>query len=144
VLQTCTTAPLNAPVAVPVPYSLSTATIVQLPVAPGSWRVLSVGGHETPATGDYSISFADGRVAARFACNSMGGSYRIESGVLIVADLAQTLMGCPEPAASFERDGSAILSRPMQIGMDPATGGPVLFNGAGRINLIPIVSGKGI
>jgi heat shock protein HslJ len=143
-LQGCSTAPLNEPVAVNVPYSLSTASIVQLPIAPGSWRVFSVGGHETPATGDYFITFADGRVAARFGCNSMGGSYRVEGDVIIVSDLAQTLIGCPEPAATFERDGSAILRSPMQTGMDPATGGPVLFNGSGRINLIPIVTGKRI
>jgi heat shock protein HslJ len=117
---------------------------VQLPIAPGSWRVFSIGGHETPANGDYSITFADRRVAARFGCNSMGGNYRIDGGVIIVSDLAQTLIGCPEPAASFERDGSAILRSPMQTGMDPATGGPVLFNGAGRINLIPMVTGNRI
>ena len=144
VLQGCSPAPFNAPVAVPVPYSVSTETIAQLPIAPGSWRVFSVKGHETPATGDYSISFADGRVAARFGCNSMGGSYRVERGVIIVSDLAQTLIGCPEPAASFERDGAMILRSPMQPGMDPETGGPVLFNGAGRINLVPIITGKRI
>ncbi|HUP68127.1 MAG TPA: META domain-containing protein [Sphingomicrobium sp.] len=140
-LQNCAPVPINAPIAVPVAHSLSTDDIVQVPVAPGSWRVFSVNGHETPAIGDYSIRFADGRVSARFGCNMMGGSYRVEGGLILIGDLAQTLMGCPEPAETFERTGREILSRPMHIGMEPTTGGPLVFNGAGRINLVPIVTG---
>jgi len=47
-------------------------------------------------------------------------------------------MGCPEPANSFERDGSIILRQPMQVAPQPQTGGLVLSNAAGRIDLAPV------
>ena len=80
------------------------------------WRVVHVNGVQTPSNGDYSLRFAaDGRFGARFGCNSMGGSYRMIGGTLTVTDLNQTLMGCPEPAASFESQASAILQQPMLV-----------------------------
>ncbi len=81
-----------------------------------SWHVVSVNGRQTPAQGDYSMRFeAGGQFAARFGCNSMGGSYRMVGGSLTVSNLVSTLMGCPEPAASFESQGSAILQQPLQV-----------------------------
>ena len=77
---------------------------------------MTVNGRQTPAEGDYSMRFgADGSFGARFGCNSMGGSYRMVGGTLTVSNLNQTLMGCPEPAASFESQASAILQQPMQV-----------------------------
>lgn len=43
-----------------------------------------------------SVDFrAEGRVGAHAGCNSMGGTGSIESGRLMVSDLATTEMGCP-------------------------------------------------
>ncbi len=108
-------------------------------VAPASlagtnWRVASVNGRTTPAVGEYYMQFEQARVGARFGCNSMGGNYVQTGNALRVSDLSQTLMGCPEPAASFERDGSAILNQPATMswsGGDRLT----LSNAAGRIEL---------
>src|SRR5688500_9062683 len=87
------------------------APVAPMPGAPSaelagtSWKVVQVNGRATPAVGDYSMRFEADRVGARFGCNHMGGRYRVAAGVLTVSDLAQTLMGCPEPASTFESQG---------------------------------------
>lgn len=104
-------------------------------LAGADWRVVAVNGRITPAGGDnYSMSFKSGQLGARFGCNHMGGQYRITGGRLIVSNVSQTLMGCPEPASTFEQQGGAILGRPMRIA--ESTGGRVtLLNEAGSIAL---------
>jgi heat shock protein HslJ len=60
------------------------------------------------------LSFADGRVSAGAGCNSMGGSYAIVGGRLVVRDLATTEMGCDPQLMDQDRwvadllDGAAI------------------------------------
>ncbi len=102
-----------------------------------SWRVVQVNGSPTPAIGDYSMSLDAGRIGARFGCNSMGGRYRQASGVLMVSDLTQTLMGCPEPASTLEREGAAVLGQPARIAF-ASDERMFLSNGAGSIVLDPI------
>lgn len=106
------------------------------PQLPGTeWRVVAVNGRPTPATGDYMMRFEPNRrLAARFGCNSMGGNYRSVVGTLTVSDLAQTLMGCPEPAATFESQASAILQRQMKAELS-AQGRLTLGNAVGTITL---------
>jgi heat shock protein HslJ len=100
-----------------------------------SWRIAAVNGKTTPATGDYSMRFdADGGVGARFGCNHMGGKYRIAGDTLTVSNVATTLMGCAEPAGTFESEGSAILSRPMRVSF-PGNERMGLSNEAGSIAL---------
>lgn len=100
-----------------------------------SWRVAAVGGQPTPAVGDYSMRFeVDGSVGARFGCNHMGGSYRLSGSTLTVSDVHQTLMGCPEPAASFESRGAAVLGQPMRVHFSSSER-MVLSNEAGSIAL---------
>ena len=43
------------------------------------------------------LSFEDGRIGASAGCNSMGGSYAVDGGRLVVGALAMTEMGC-DPA----------------------------------------------
>ncbi len=93
-------------------------------------------GHPTPAVGDYSVRFEQGRIGARFGCNSMGGQYRLAADVLTVGDLAQTLMGCSEPAATFESQGAAVLGQPMRIAF-ASDERMFLSNTAGSIALDP-------
>ena len=108
-------------------------------VAPASlagtnWRVAAVNGRATPTQGEYFVNFQADRVGAKFGCNSMGGRYEQSANTLVVADMAQTLMGCPEPQGTLEREGSAVMSRPMTMswsGGDRLT----LSNPAGRIEL---------
>ena len=102
------------------------------------WRVVMINGRQTPSTGDYSMRFeADGRMGARFGCNLMGGPYRMVGGTLTISDLSQTLIGCPEPAASFESQASAVLSRPMQVAFS-SNERMSLSNDAGSIALDPL------
>ena len=65
----------------------------------------------------------------------MGGVYRLEPNVLIVRDVTQTLMGCPELAASLEQEGGAVLSQPMTIRWE-APERLALTNAAGTIALV--------
>ena len=103
-----------------------------------SWRVVMVNGRATPTIGDFSLRFdRSGGVGARFGCNAMGGRYRMVGGTLTVSDLTQTLMGCPEPAGTFESQGSAILSRPMQVSFT-SNDRMGLSNAAGSIALDPL------
>lgn len=102
-----------------------------------SWRVTLVNGRPTPNTGDYSMRFEDGGIGARFGCNSMGGRYRLTGDLLTVGDLAQTLMGCPEPAGTFESQGAAVLGQPARIAFD-SNERLFLSNAAGSIVLEPV------
>lgn len=101
------------------------------------WRVVMVNGRETPALGDYTMRFGEGGAfGTRLGCNLMGGEYRIAGSMLTVTNLASTLMGCPEPAASFENQGAAVLGRPMQIAFS-SNERMYLSNQAGSIALDP-------
>ena len=102
-----------------------------------SWRVAAVNGRTTPSTGDYALRFdRNGGVGGRFGCNAMGGQYRLSGDLLAVSDLASTLMGCPEPAATFEREGSAVLGQPMRVAFT-SNDRMSLSNAAGSIALDP-------
>lgn len=119
------------------------------PVAPGpgapltelagtSWRVVQVNGRPTPGTGDYSMQFrSGGEFGAKFGCNGMGGRYRLVVDMLTVGDLAQTLMGCPEPASTFESQGAAVLGQPARIAF-ASNERMFLSNAAGSIVLEPV------
>jgi len=49
----------------------------------------------TPVSGtNVSISFEDGRFGFSAGCNGHGGSYEVQSGRLVVSDLASTDIGC--------------------------------------------------
>ncbi|HVL78884.1 MAG TPA: META domain-containing protein [Sphingomicrobium sp.] len=98
-----------------------------------SWRVTSVNGRATPATGDYSLRFERDTIGARFGCNHMGGSYRQTGNMIHSWNISQTLIGCPEPSATFERQGSAILGQPMTMAM--AGDRMTLRNAAGALEL---------
>ena len=80
-----------------------------------SWRVVEIKRQATPASDLYRISFERGQLGARFGCNHMGGPYRQVGGTIHVGQVASTLMGCPEPADTFERDAGAILAQPMSV-----------------------------
>jgi heat shock protein HslJ len=77
------------------------------------WRVTGIDGRATPASGEYRLEFRKGQISGRFGCNGWGGTYAVAGGTLRASDVRSTLMGCPQPAASFEREGMAILQQPM-------------------------------
>jgi heat shock protein HslJ len=106
-----------------------------------NWQVTRVNGLEVPSPAEYWVRFDDGeRLGAKFGCKSMGGRFSISGSTLRVSDLMQTLIGCPEPSATFESQGSAILRAPMQISRSASERAPyeyvLLKNAAGEIMLM--------
>lgn len=101
------------------------------------WQVALVNGRPTPAVGDYSMRFMeDGSFGARFGCNHMGGRYRVTGSTLALSDVATTLIGCPEPAGTFESEAALVMAAPMQVQV--AEGGRVVLrNAAGSLSLTP-------
>ena len=97
------------------------------------WHVSAIDGHATPAPGNYSMSFTAGDLGARFGCNSIGGRYSVSGDTLTASEVRSTLMGCPEPAGTLEREGLAVLNQPMRMSWN----GPALMlsNAAGSIAL---------
>jgi len=79
------------------------------------WRVSAINGQATPAAGNYVIRFADGQVGGQVGCNHFGGPYRIAGQVMTVGEVASTLMGCPEPAATFETQTFSVLRQPVRL-----------------------------
>ena len=90
-------------------------TIAPNTLAGTSWTIVSVNGRAVPGGGDYYIQFSDGRLSAKFGCNGMGGAYSLNGDHLSAPNLEQTLIGCPEPAATFESQGSAILRSNVRV-----------------------------
>ena len=90
-------------------------TIAPSTIAGTSWTVVSVNGKAVPGGGDYFVRFGDKTLSAKFGCNSMGGEYSLNGDHLSVRDLQSTLMGCPEPAATLEREGSALLRSNVRV-----------------------------
>lgn len=84
-------------------------TIAPDRLAGTGWTVTAINGRATGGGANYFIQFEERRLGAKFGCNSIGGSYRLNGDHLSVGNLEQTLIGCPEPAATFESQGSAIL-----------------------------------
>jgi heat shock protein HslJ len=78
------------------------------------WHVTAINGRSTPVAGDYPIEFRNGGIGGRFGCNQFGGRYAVAGETMTTSDVASTLMGCPEPAASLETQGFAILHQPMR------------------------------
>ena len=99
-----------------------------------SWRVTAVDGRATPPKGDYSMSFRGRELGARFGCNRVGGRYSVAGETLTATEVRSTLMGCPEPASTFERKGLAVLSAPMRISWSSGNR-LTLSNAAGSIAL---------
>ena len=79
------------------------------------WQVTAIDGQATPRTEMYRMQFKDGQAGGRFGCNHIGGQYSASGTTLTISNTTSTLMGCPEPAATFEREGLAVLQRPMSM-----------------------------
>lgn len=90
-------------------------TIAPNTLAGTSWAVVSINSRPTPGGAGYYIQFSDKSLSAKFGCNAMGGAYKTNGDHLAVGDLEQTLMGCPEPAATFEREGSDVLRSNVRV-----------------------------
>ena len=98
------------------------------------WRVTAINGRATPANGDYRLQFERGKISGRFGCNGFGGRYSVRRDQLIAREIASTLMGCPEPAMSFEAAGLRVLAGPARLSWT-SSARLMLSNRAGSIAL---------
>lgn len=78
-----------------------------------NWRVVAINGTRTPASNFYLNFMPDGRIGAKFGCNSLGAGYTQSGNLLSVGAIAATRMACPD--MSFENQGSQILGRPVTV-----------------------------
>ena len=83
-------------------------------IAETNWTVIAINDRPTPGAG-YFVYFAGSKISAKFGCNSISGTWRLNGDHLSTSDLMQTEMGCPEPAMTFEQLGSAVLNSNMRI-----------------------------
>jgi len=90
-------------------------TIAANTLAGTSWSVVAVNGRPAPGGADYYVQFSDRALSAKFGCNGMGGQYRLNGDHLSVGNLEQTLIGCPEPSATFEREAGVLLRSNIRI-----------------------------
>jgi heat shock protein HslJ len=90
-------------------------TISPASLAGTSWSVTAINGRQTPGGANYFLNFGEGSLSAKFGCNSIGGPYRQNGDHVTAPQLQQTLIGCPEPAGSHERDATAILRSNMRL-----------------------------
>jgi heat shock protein HslJ len=77
--------------------------------------VVAINSQPTPGGADYYVQFSDKALKAKFGCNGMSGGYRVNGDHLSAGNLQQTLMGCPEPAATFEREASDLLRSNLRV-----------------------------
>lgn len=80
-----------------------------------SWQVTAIDGQATPRTDIYQVEFKDGHASGRFGCNRFSGSYTSTASTLALGPTMSTRMGCPEPAATHEREGLAVLGQEAQL-----------------------------
>src|SRR4051812_8514666 len=93
------------------------------------WHVLAVNRH--------TVGFKDGRISARFGCNSIGGSYNASGDLLTAHQLISTKMACGSPADAFEQAGVGILQVSMKV--RPSGKGRLrLSNRVGTLDLEPL------
>ena len=96
-----------------------------------NWRVAAINGRPTPVR-DFTMNFtSDGRLSARFGCNSIGAGYTLSGASLSVGALMQTEIACPD--MTFEQQGTAVLLSPVTVSADGA--GVLLTSRGGTIAL---------
>jgi len=65
-----------------------------------------------------ALDFRDGNIGAAAGCNSMGGTYRIDDGVLVVGDLFTTEIGCDPERHAQDEFVAALLSSDPTIALE--------------------------
>jgi heat shock protein HslJ len=105
------------------------------------WRVSAINGHATPPSGNFAVSFKDGRIGGQLGCNHFGGAYRVAGDVMTTTAIAMTQMACgavgDAPTISlmdYESWGLAVLARPMRLSWYSSQK-LTLSNAAGSIDL---------
>ena len=61
------------------------------------------------------LNFAEGRLSARAGCNTLVSGYSVRGGQLHLTPMASTMMGCPEPLQSQDRQFGTLLEQPATV-----------------------------
>lgn len=85
----------------------------------GEWRVVSIGGEPPAADSEITMSFAEGRVAGRSACNRYTASATLDGTSLTIGEAVGTRMACPEPIMAQETAFLAFITAPLTVAFDP-------------------------
>ena len=79
------------------------------------WHVTAIDGRATPPAGDYHVEFKANEISGRFGCNGWGGSYMVSGETMTADRVMSTMMGCSDPAMTFESQGLTVLRQPMRL-----------------------------
>ena len=98
-----------------------------------TFRLVSASGITVPSAGPYLLTFENGRVGVKF-CNSMGGTYTLENGVLS-GQMVSTLMYCGEPAGLMDLE-SRFGSLMHEGAAVTLTGNTLTLSGKDGVNMV--------
>jgi heat shock protein HslJ len=75
------------------------------------WRVMEIAGQAVPAEAQVTMSFREGRIAGRSACNRYTSGATIGDGTIAVGAVAGTRMACPPLLMEIETRFLAVLQQ---------------------------------
>ncbi len=81
-----------------------------------SWNDASVEGYELAGT--LTITFEEGRVSVAGGCNTIGGPYTVEDGLLSAGPMMSTMMACDEALMDQDTWISGLFEAGMEAGID--------------------------
>jgi uncharacterized membrane protein/heat shock protein HslJ len=97
------------------------------------WLVLSINGRPVPRDYNYWLQFDNGRLSAKFGCNSLGAGYTQNGATVDAGAIMATRMACAD--MNWEREGTAVIDQVMTVSMQ----GPehaTLTSSGGSIELL--------
>lgn len=103
-----------------------------VPLVGTQFKLVAVNNKLAPA-GDYTISFTDTNLSAKF-CNGVGGAYTMKDYVISAPALMGTLMFCEQPAGLMAIE--QLFSKMMVTGVNTTITGDVLEFKSGTDSMI--------
>ena len=77
------------------------------------WLILAINGRPVPRDYNYWIEFDEGKLNAKFGCNSIGAGYTQTDSTIDAGAVMSTRMACGD--MSWESQGMAVIDAPMQV-----------------------------
>jgi heat shock protein HslJ len=96
-----------------IPLCALTALSQTDPLNNTKWRL-------DPAHGKATLSFQNGRYAAK-GCNNLGGGYKIDGAKIIASQGMSTMMACPPPLEKIDGQLTALLAKNQGFRIDGST-----------------------
>ena len=80
-----------------------------------------VTGHELVADTTIDLTFAEQRISALAGCNTQNGDVDVTDGVLVVRQLASTMMACDDPLMAQDQWLAGFLEGEPEVALDGET-----------------------